>query len=90
MNGAKNAPSTPPSDTAPEMPVRDQSNSAVIGTMKMESVATAAVWRTTAGAHRAAHDDPAVEERQALGEGAGSSNGIECGGSRDGAEASTP
>ena len=29
------------------MPVRDQSNSAVIGTMKMESVATAAVWRTT-------------------------------------------
>ena len=47
MNGARSAPSTPPSDTAPEIPVRDQSNSAVIGTMKMERVATAAVWRTT-------------------------------------------
>ena len=42
MNGATNAPSTPPSDTAPEMPVRDQPNSSVIGTMKMDSVATAA------------------------------------------------
>ena len=47
MNGATSAPSTAPSDTAPEMPVRDQPNSLVIGTMKIESVATAATWRTT-------------------------------------------
>ena len=46
-NGATNAPSTAPSDTAPEMPVRDHPNSPVIGTMKMDSVATAAAWRTT-------------------------------------------
>jgi hypothetical protein len=35
----------PPIDTAPEIWVRDQPNSAVIGSMKIDSVATAGPWR---------------------------------------------
>ena len=46
MNGAESAPSNAPTDTAPEIPVRDQPNSPAIGTMKMESVVTEAAWRT--------------------------------------------
>ena len=46
MKGADSAPSNAPTDTAPETPVRDQPNSTVIGTMKMESVVTEAAWRT--------------------------------------------
>ena len=35
----------PPSDTASEIAVRDQPNSLVIGSMKIDSVATAGPWR---------------------------------------------
>ena len=43
--GEITAASTPPSDTAPAIAVRDQPNSAVIGTTKIDSVATAGPWR---------------------------------------------
>ena len=48
INGATNAPTKPPSETAPEIPVRDHPNSAVIGTKKTDNVATAAACRAIA------------------------------------------
>ena len=52
---ATRAPSTAPADTAPEIPAHDQPNSLVIGTMRMESVVTAAGLAHDVRAHRAAH-----------------------------------
>ena len=40
-SGETSAPRIPPSDTAPEISVRDQPKVAVIGSMKIDSVATA-------------------------------------------------
>ena len=44
-SGAVSAASAPPSDTAPAISVRDQPNSPVIGTTKIESTATAGPCR---------------------------------------------
>ena len=43
--GDNNAASTPPSDTAPDSAVRDQPNWRVIGSTKIDNVATAPPWR---------------------------------------------
>ena len=43
--GADRAASTPPNDTAPDSAVRDQPKSRVIGSTKIDSVATAPPWR---------------------------------------------
>ena len=45
MTGEMMAARMPPTETAPEMAVRDQPNSPVIGATKTESTATAAPWR---------------------------------------------
>ncbi len=44
-NGEMKAASTPPSDTAPDISVRDQPKASVIGTTKTDSTATAGPWR---------------------------------------------
>ena len=49
--GATSAPRMPPRDTAAEISVRDQPNSRVIGSTKIDSVATAEPWRENAAAH---------------------------------------
>ena len=51
ISGEAKAASTPPSDTAPESAVRDQPNSLVIGSTKMESVATAGPCRANPAQH---------------------------------------
>ena len=43
--GETKAASTPPSDTAPAISMRDQPNASVIGTTKTDSTATAGPWR---------------------------------------------
>ena len=50
-SGETSAPRMPPIDTAPEICVRVQPNSAVIGSMKIDSVATAGPWREKPAAH---------------------------------------
>ena len=45
MVGDKIAASTPPKETAPEIAVRDQPNSVVIGVTKIDNVATAGPCR---------------------------------------------
>ena len=45
MTGEMIAASTPPSDTAPDISVRDQPNASVIGTTKIDSTATAGPCR---------------------------------------------
>ena len=45
MSGETNAASTPPSDTAPAISVRDQPKASVMGTTKTDRVATAGPWR---------------------------------------------
>ena len=44
-SGAANAASKPPSDTAPDIAVRDHPNESVIGSTNTDSVATAPPWR---------------------------------------------
>ena len=51
ISGDSTAAIAPPSDTAPDKAVRDQPKSAVIGSTKMESVATAGPWRAKAAQH---------------------------------------
>ena len=51
ISGDASAAMTPPSETAPESAVRDQPNSVVIGSTKMESVATAGPWRANPAKH---------------------------------------
>src|SRR6185436_591738 len=49
--GEMSAPSTPPTDTAAEIDVRDQLNSRVIGSTKMDNVPTAEPWRENPARH---------------------------------------
>lgn len=54
INGAATAASTPPSDTAPESAVRDQPNSRVSGSTKIDRVATAGPCLANPAQHRQA------------------------------------
>ena len=54
ISGEVSAAKMPPNDTAPESAVRDQSNSLVIGSTKMDRVATAGPWRAKPQQHRQA------------------------------------
>jgi hypothetical protein len=54
MPGEITAASTPASETAPESAARDQPNSRVSGSTKIESVATAGPWRANPTQHSAA------------------------------------
>jgi hypothetical protein len=46
------AANTPPSETAPAIAARDQPNSLVMGTTKIDIVATAGPWRANPVRHR--------------------------------------
>ncbi len=45
ISGETKAASSPPPETAPAIAMRDQPNSVVIGTRKIDSTATAGPWR---------------------------------------------
>ncbi len=52
IGGATSAAITPATDTAPDNAVRDQPNSRISGSTKIESVATAGPWRAKPAQHR--------------------------------------
>jgi hypothetical protein len=52
ISGAEIAANTPPNDTAPESAVRDQPNSRVNGSTKIDKVATAGPCRANPAQHK--------------------------------------
>ena len=55
ISGATTAASTPPNDTAPDKAVRDQPKSLLIGSMKIDRVATAEPCRAKPAQHAQAN-----------------------------------
>ncbi len=51
ISGEAKAARIPPSETAPDRAVRDQPKSLLIGSMKIDSVATAGPWREKPAQH---------------------------------------